>query len=101
MHLFVYQTCKSLRKYFQYFKLRPITENFFKKHNKTEWKIVMYGKCPEILYTEVSEKMAYTNSTDLGLQVQSDQVYTVCRSTQNFKKQLHKIQNQGKKKRME
>ena len=33
-----------------------------------------YGKCPKILYTKPSDKMAYEYSTD------SDQIYTVCNS---------------------
>ena len=64
----------------------------------TSW-YVIYGKC-QILYTKVSDKMAYTNSSD------SDQaapeghlirVYTVCHSTRYFKKQLYKKQTLGQK----
>ena len=43
-----------------------------------------YGKCPKILYTQVSDKTTYmyANSAD------PDQ--TVCHLTRYFKKQLHK-----------
>ena len=48
-----------------------------------------YGKCPRILYTKVSDKMAYAYSAIW--------VYTVCHSTKYCKKELHKKQNLGQK----
>ena len=36
------------------------------RENKQQWKFLslQYGKCPKILYTKVSDKMAYVNSAD-------------------------------------
>ena len=59
-----------------------------------------HGKCLKISYTKVPDKMAYANSADpdlTALSGASDQVYTVCYSTKDFKKPLHKKQNFGKK----
>ena len=49
----------------------------------------IYDKCPKILNAKVSDKMAFAINADPD---QSDQVYTVCHSTKNVKKQLHKKQ---------
>ena len=42
---------------------------------------LMYDKCPQISYTNLSDKMAYANSGDPE---QSDGVSTVCLSTKYF-----------------
>ena len=55
-----------------------------------------YGKCPKIVYTKVSDKMAYANSADPD-QTALIEVCTVYHSTKYFKKELHKKQNLGKK----
>ena len=47
-----------------------------------------YGKCPKILYTKVSDKVAYAKSA---------LDHSVCHSSKYLKKQLHKKQNSGKK----
>ena len=44
---------------------------------------VQYGKCPEISYTKVSDKMAYANSADPDLLL--IRVYTFCHFTKYFK----------------
>ena len=58
-----------------------------------------YGNCPKILYTVVSDKMAYANNVDPDQTARSSliRVYTVCHSTLYFKKQLPKKQNLGQK----
>ena len=56
----------------------------------------MYGKCPKISYTNVSDKMAYANSANPD-QSAPEGVYTVCHSTKSFNKQLHKNQNLSQK----
>ena len=59
-----------------------------------------------MMYTKVSDKIAYTNKADpdqtaheeqLDLRSSLIRVYTVCHSTMYFKKQVHKKQNLGKK----
>ena len=50
-----------------------------------------YGKCPKILYTNISDRMAYANNVDPDQTV--PRVYTVCHSTKCSKKQLLKKQN--------
>ena len=55
-----------------------------------------YGKCPTILYTKVSDKVAYANSADPD-QTVLIKVYTVCHSIKYFKKQNHKMQNLNQK----
>ena len=87
----------------------------------------IYGKCPKISYTKVSDKKAYANSVDpdqtapwgavstsiwckwlswidVSLNLKSSslrssliRVYIVCHSTKYFKKLLHKKQNLGQK----
>ena len=60
------------------------------------------GKCPKILYTRISDKMAYANSADPDQTFRSSliKVYTVCHSTlKHSEKQMHKIQNLSKKKK--
>ena len=49
------------------------------------------SKCPIILYTKSSDKIAYANSVDPESSL--IRVYTVCPSTKYFKKELHKKQN--------
>ena len=56
-----------------------------------------YGKCPKILNTKVSDKMAYANSVDPDQTAPGEAVWSgstlfaipIC----NFKKQLHKKRN--------
>ena len=52
--------------------------------------VKMYGKCPKILYTKVSDKIAYANSVDPDqtalLRSSLIMIYTVCHSTKYFKK---------------
>ena len=45
--------------------------------------VCQYGICSKILYTKMSDKMAYGNSAD------PDQTAPVCHSTKYFKKKLH------------
>ena len=46
-----------------------------------------HDKCPKILYTKVTDKMAYTNNADPSSSLIT--VYAVCKPTKYFKKQLH------------
>ena len=59
----------------------------------------MYVFCTKIVYTKVSDKMAYANSADpdqTAPEEQSDQGLH-CLPFHYFKKQLHKKQNLGQK----
>ena len=61
-----------------------------------------YGKCPKILYTKVTDKMAHANSADPDQTAPEGAilliwVYTVCHSMVHFKKQLHKKQTLSQK----
>ena len=60
-----------------------------------------YGKCPKILYTKASDRMAYANGVDLDQTAPEEAVWSGPRLFAtllgNFRKQLHKKQNLGKK----
>ena len=47
--------------------------------------LISYSKCPKILHTKMSDKIAYVNSVDLD-------------QTKYFKKLLHKKQKLGQRK---
>ena len=59
--------------------------------------IYMYGKCPKIWDTKVSDKETCANRADPDQTAPSNliRVYTVCHSTCIFGKLLHKKQNFG------
>ena len=59
----------------------------------------IYGKCPKILNTKVSDKMPYANSADPDQPAPEGavliRVYTVWHSIKYFMKLLHKKQTLG------
>ena len=58
--------------------------------------IYKYGKCPQMSYVKVADKIAYANNADPDQTAPEGalvRVYTVCHSTKHFKTQLHKQQN--------
>ena len=58
----------------------------------------IYGKCLKTLNTKDSDKVVYGNSAapdQTALKSSLIRVYTVCHSTNYFKKQMHKMQDLG------
>ena len=58
---------------------------------------LLYGKCPKISNTKVSDKTPHANTAAPDQSAHSDQGLH-CHSTKHFKKQLHKKQNLSQKK---
>ena len=64
---------------------------------------IIYGKCPKISNTKVSDKMTYANKQckpRSGSSFRSSliKIYNVKQSTKHFKQQVHKKQNLGQNK---
>ena len=64
----------------QYFIYTVCWSDIF--HRKLGITFTVYSKCPKILYTSVSDKIAYA----IAYAIRSSlvRVYTVCHSTKNF-----------------
>ena len=62
--------------------------------------LLIYSKCPKILYTKTSDKMAQANSADpdqTAPEEKPDQSLNCLHSTKYFKKQLNKTQSLDQK----